>query len=201
MKHQFRFVIGDWSNDGHNYHQEFAYKANYPVHVLQKAYIKSCKKVGLQFNINDDYTGLVKPGYSDKTYDHNKSLCMFCEYEQHSLTTQQVEVLSKSGIKANTRRYTKRKLIALLIDFLRVSLPDLECEEIKGLDKKKLGKYVSDYPPFNGWWCKGLNQQIGYGLWTFPGLERKEREYQEKKTTEIMENLIDRIKELKSQGD
>ena len=168
-KVKFRISIGDWSQDGHNEYENFAYEANYPVATLQNAYKRSCKLVGLQFNHSDDYTGLAKKlNYSSADYravsSFNDSLQLFTEYEQSSMTEEQVEKLRSHGLDvkdADDESYDPQELAELILNFIKLSLPDLKWKEtsVKASELKDV-----NFPTLNGYWCSNLNHQFGYGL-------------------------------------
>ena len=54
----YKLVLGDWSDDGHGISKDFLFECNYDVHKIRQAYKDSCKKLGVTFNHNKDYTGL-----------------------------------------------------------------------------------------------------------------------------------------------
>ena len=58
MKTLMKLTIGDWSKDGHNRMEHYYLNSNYDVHQVREAYKNSCKKTGVTFNHNEDYTGL-----------------------------------------------------------------------------------------------------------------------------------------------
>lgn len=56
----YRLVLGDWSKDGHGYSKDVLIECNCnDVVDIQNAYKASCKKLGVQFNDDKDYTGKI----------------------------------------------------------------------------------------------------------------------------------------------
>jgi hypothetical protein len=74
----------------------------------------------------------------------------------------QKKVLEEHGI--DTKHYDEyielEEFVDLLMDFIKLSLPDLEYEEA-AYKRSELRKI----PALNGWWNGKLNVQFGYGLY------------------------------------
>lgn len=159
-KFNVRFVVGDWSDDGHNYSKEYCYSSNYPVNEIQEAYKRSEKKTKITFDKNRQTNTITE--------------VIFDDYGVCSLSEIQIEKLQSFGLVVKKGRYTKLYFLSLLFAFIKLSLPDLKLEALD-LDKnyvKKLGT-SKEYPVFNGWWDKNLNMSMGYGLWTFPRVKNE----------------------------
>jgi len=155
-----KLTIGDWSQDGHNQYDEFVYESNKTVQEIRQAYKDSCKLTGLQFNINEDYTGL------NLTWQHpeynKRHICT--EYEDSSVSDLAKEILKNHGIKLweeGEEDYIEsvEEFIDILIQFIKLSLPDLELKEAS-FKKSEL----KNIDPINSWWNDELNHQFGYGL-------------------------------------
>jgi hypothetical protein len=155
-----RITIGDWSGDGHSHAEQFVYESNKSVEEIRQAYKDSCRLTGLSFNHNEDYTGLLKPG----DYGTDRQICT--EYQESSISKFAKEILKTFNI--NIEKYVEsdsddyidcENFIILLIDFIKLSLPDLKLEEAS-FKKSEL----KDMPPVNGWWNEQLNCQFGYGV-------------------------------------
>ena len=173
MDNRFRVVIGDWSSDGHGKSDEYVFQSNKSVEEMQQAYKDSCALTGVQFNHNATYTA------SDPTQRReNRKSQIFCEYEDGGISKSNLESLTSAGldvqkycgndIEKNYDDISDKYWVGispegcayLILDFIKLSLPDLEYEEAfyKFTELKKM-------PPLNGWWCEGLNHQFGYGLY------------------------------------
>ena len=157
---KLRITIGDWSDDGHGVSEQFVYDSNKTVKEIQDAYKASCKLTGLQFNHNANYTGL-------KEHDGYGSFRHICtEYEECEISEEALEILTEHGIvinfleKEDSLVLYEDTFLQLLIDFIKLSLPDLELVEA-AFKKSEL----KNIPAVNGWWNKDLNVQFGYGLY------------------------------------
>lgn len=159
---KIKITIGDWSQDGHNQYDESVFESNKTVEEIQDAYKASCKLTGIQFNHNEDYTGL-KLGY--------RSPFLICtEYEDSKISAEALEILKKhnvtvfidddNGDDEDPEYYLDQdSFLQLLIDFIKISLPDWTLEEA-AFKKSEL----RTIPAVNGWWNGNLNVQFGYGL-------------------------------------
>lgn len=149
-----KITIGDWSQDGHNQYEEFVFESNKTVKEIRQAYKDSCKLTGLSFNHNEDYTGL------NLGYGTGRQIAT--EYGDVNISELAVNIFEKHSIKSyitfqeepNTENF-----LTLLIDFIKLSLPDLTLQEAS-FKKSEL----KNIPAVNGWWNKELNCQFGYGL-------------------------------------
>lgn len=162
-KKLFQIPVGDWSRDGHNQLETYYVTANYSAQEMRQAYKDTCKKIGLQLNHNTDYTGIIP---EDKW---NNWRYLLTEYEQSSIPEEAVEILLEHGFtfdRVDGERddngviviqevyFDTEGVFDLFMWFISYSMPDdFEYEEFK-----------LDAEPINGWWCDGLNHQIGYGV-------------------------------------
>jgi hypothetical protein len=71
-RYRFTISIGDWSIDGHEKYDMFVFEANYPVETLQQSYKDSCKLTGIQFNSDQNYTGLPE---LDRNIRNKRLIC------------------------------------------------------------------------------------------------------------------------------
>lgn len=165
----YKLVLGDWSDDGHGKYKDFLFDCNYDVSKIRQAYKDSCKKLGITFNHNEDYTGL------NLSYGNKRQI--WTEYEEPQLSPFAFNILKENGCFKNIFEneeikdvyfeneeyneeydnllYLDLKDAALLImNFIALSMPNdftytLVEQEIE---------------PINGYWNKDLNVQFGYGL-------------------------------------
>ena len=164
-----KLTIGDWSQDGHNQYDEFVYSSNKTVQEIQQAYKNSCKLTGLSFNHSEDYTGL------NLTWDHpeRNDRQIAVEYESYTISKLAESILLTHGIdvwEGYEDAYDKKEdmapidgeehFITILLDFIKLSLPDLILEE-SSFKKSELRTMDA----INGWWNTELNHQFGYGLY------------------------------------
>ena len=150
-----KLTIGDWSQDGHNEFEIFVYEVNKSVEEIRQAYKDSCKKTGVQFNHNVNYTGLVERSY--------EKICT--EYEDDKIREDAIEILKNFDFDLS--KYCNEdfgfddveQFCELILNFIKLSLLDLTWEE--AAFKKSELKTIE---PINGWWNTSLNVQFGYGL-------------------------------------
>lgn len=175
---KFKFVIGDWSEDGHNQYDEFTYMSETPLVDLQNAFKEACREYGLNFDCNN----ILKVETDFKS--------IFDEYEDSSISIDLLKHMEDIGIdiesifdydrsEYSTYKQTgkieepigwskKEKfaslpngpddLSGLLIEIIKLKLPDVDIEydPIQAKNVK----------PFNGWWIDNeMNFGIGYGLY------------------------------------
>ena len=158
-----KLTIGDWSDDGHGKSKEIIYESNKSIEEIQQAYKDSCKLTGLQFNTNQDYTELGLR-WDHPEYDARH---IATDYEDNVISKLAEATLLKHGIDVwdgfDMKHFNKETDLVhidgpqhfcdLLIKFIKLSLPDLELEEIP-----------NSIMSINGWWNENLNVQFGYGL-------------------------------------
>ena len=175
---KFKFVIGDWSDDGHSHYDEFTYISETPLIELQNAFKDACKEYGLIFDTNNNLKVESNFRY------------IFCDYEDSSISIELLEHFEKIGIDIdsifgyNLKEYELFKQTRKLnhtpgwdksYDFARLhnGLNDLS-KLIIALIKLKLPNAVIEYDsiqarkakPFNGWWIDNdMNLSLGYGLY------------------------------------
>lgn len=152
-QYKVKLTLGDWSEDGHGHYDIYRYISNYPVNMIQQAYKDSCRKTGLSFNYNEDYTGLGLKYGSPRQ--------IWTEYQSSEISQEACKILKDHGIDA-TKYFggTEEQCIAnddaatLIMDFIGLSMPkDWSYKPVK-----------DDFEPINGWWNDKLNVQFGYGL-------------------------------------
>ena len=148
-----KLTIGDWSGDGHSQYEEFVFESNKTVEKIRQAYKDSCKLTGLSFNHNEDYTGL------NLGYGTDRQIAT--EYEQYELSALAKKILTKFNIDYSEYEEDSfsETFVKLLIDFIKLSLLDLELKEASFKESE-----LKTIPPINGWWNDELNCQFGYGL-------------------------------------
>lgn len=146
---KIKVVIGDWSGDGHDYYDEIVFKVNKDISTLRQGYKDSCKKTGVQFNINEDYTGLGK----DAAHICTEYIdCLVPKYVR--------DILKEFDIYPEKGPLEPDYFAELILEFIRLSVPDLEWEE-SSFKRSEL----KNITPLNGWWNAELNVQFGYGLY------------------------------------
>lgn len=175
---KFLFVIGDWSEDGHNHYDEFTYMSETPLVDLQNAFKEACREYGLNFDCNN--TLKVETDFKD----------IFAEYEDRSISIDLLKHMEDigidienifdydqsdfmgykhTGVLESSDAYSTENEFAslpngpddlpkLLIEVIKLKLPDvkIEYDPIQAKNVK----------PFNGWWIENeMNFGIGYGLY------------------------------------
>lgn len=158
----YRLVLGDWSEDGHGILKEVLIECNCnDVVDIQNAYKASCKKLGVQFNDDKDYTGRNLP-YGDPHF-------IWTEYGDSNMSVVAYDILNKAGcfdgidIEENDdgRYYIEsiegcvlEEHAKVIMNFISLSMPDDFSYQI----------IKKNYPCINGYWNDNLNVQFGYGL-------------------------------------
>ena len=85
----YKLELGDWSEDGHKISESFLFDCNYDIHKIRQAYKDSCKKLGVAFNYNEDYTGLG--------LGHRSERLIWTEYQESEMSETAFEILNNSG--------------------------------------------------------------------------------------------------------
>lgn len=153
----YKLILGDWSEDGHGISRNILVDCNCEsVTDIQNAYKASCKKLGIQFNHNKDYTGKNLP-YGDPHL-------IWTEYGENDMSGIAHDILEKAGclngidVEENDRgRYyieTLEECATVMMNFISLSMPE-------GFTYKIIQE---NYPCINGYWDRNLNVQFGYGL-------------------------------------
>lgn len=153
----YKLVLGDWSEDGHGISKNILVDCNCEsVTDIQNAYKESCKKLGVQFNHTEDYTG--------KHLQYGDPHLIWTEYEEDDMSAVAYDILNKAGCfdgiyveKTDKGRYyieDREECACLIMNFIALSMPD-------GFTYKIVKE---NYPCINGYWNKNLNSQFGYGL-------------------------------------
>lgn len=156
MENRVQIHIGDWSEDGHNQWETFVYEVNCPVEQIQQAYKDSCKKTGVQFNHNANYSGLKE----HNSYGSERHI--WTEYEERKFSPLSLQILKQNGLnvdKFELGEFEIEEAAILILEFIKLSLPSLTY--IEASHKKSDLKTI---PHLNGFWNKNLNVQFGYGL-------------------------------------
>lgn len=156
MRTRVKLSIGDWSEDGHNEYEQLVYNSNKSVTEIQQAYKDSCKLTGLQFNENTNFTGLKEHGRG--SYATKRHIC--CDYQEPNVSEFARKILEEHNINPKEDySFDAEGFAELIIDFIKLSLPDLVLDEAS---YKKSELYNIDV--INGWWNDNLNVGFGYGL-------------------------------------
>lgn len=148
-----KLSIGDWSEDGHNQYEEFVYNSNKSVNEIRQAYKDSCKLTGLQFNHNENYSSRTE----HSEYGSKRHICT--EYQDDEISEFAKGILEEHHIVVNSNSLDVDTFTNLLIEFIKLSLPDLILEEASFKRSE-----LKNIDAINGWWNKELNVQFGYGL-------------------------------------
>jgi len=159
MKYKMKLILGDWSGAGLGKTEAEIYEVNYPVEAVQQAYKDSCKLTGVQFNVNEDYTGLAK----ERGWEENQKYQIAAHYGDYKISEEAYTLLKEAGMDLDKSTIYEDDddesvwiddFSGLWWDFIKLSLPDLVYEEIK-----------DDTPVINGYWNKNLNVGFAYGMY------------------------------------
>lgn len=151
----YKLELGDWSEDGHKISESFLFDCNYDIHKIRQAYKDSCKKLGVAFNYNEDYTGLGL-GYRSERL-------IWTEYQESEMSETAFEILNNSGCFKEVDFYKedgvyyieeRKDCAKLIMNFIALSMPEDFTYKLT----------ESEIEPINGDWNGELNVQFGYGL-------------------------------------
>ena len=151
----YKLELGDWSEDGHKISESFLFDCNYDIHKIRQAYKDSCKKLGVTFNYNEDYTGLGL-GYRSERL-------IWTEYQEASMSETAFEILDNAGCfedieyrKSDDGYYLNgsKDSARLIMKFISLSMPN--DFRYKFVQEPQIESINS--------WNDELNQQFGYGL-------------------------------------
>lgn len=154
----YKLTLGDWSEDGHCISKVFLITCNCEsVTDIQNAYKESCRKLGIQFNDDDN-------NYTGKKLQYKDPHIIWCRYDEDDMSKVAYDILNKAGCfdgiyveETDEGRYyieEREECARLIMNFIALSMPnDFAYKIVK-----------EDYPCINGYWNRNLNVQFGYGL-------------------------------------
>lgn len=141
----YKFIIetGDPSGDGHSQGDRVLVKSNKTMSSVMSAYKESAEMTGLVFQENETVSiGGKKLDWKHPEYKQRR-VCV--DYQDSSPSELAYKILIEHGIE-EFEVYGSESLVSLFMEFVKLSLPDLEYEIIQ--DK-------SDVLPIS----------IGYGIY------------------------------------
>ena len=151
----YKLELGDWSEDGHKISEAFLFDCNYDIHMIRQAYKDSCKKLGVTFNYNEDYTGLGL-GYGSERQ-------VWTEYEESSISETAFEILNNFNCFDEVEWFEEdgayyvngsKDSAKLIMNFIALSMP----EDFRyKLTREPRVESINS-------WNDELSQQFGYGL-------------------------------------
>jgi len=144
--------LGDPSNDGHGMTEKILVESNKTHKQILKAYKASCKKTGVSFNNNDDFTGI------DRNWEVADNYRLCTDYEDHGMHKEFEEIILQHGCtllddieKYQGEYYLDSKtFVELFMWFVSLSLKDFEWNLI---EEEKIP-------------CVNKGFQMGYGLFS-----------------------------------
>lgn len=153
----YKLVLGDWSCDGHEKSIDVLFECNYDVHKIRQAYKDSCKKLGITFNHNKDYTGL--------NLENGDVRMIWTEYDDNLISNAAFNILNGLNcfdgidyVKCDGGYviYDFGECAKLIMNFIALSMPEDFIYQLFDLDTETI----------NGYWNDELNEQFGYGLFS-----------------------------------
>lgn len=116
--YKVKLTLGDWSGDGHCHYNVYKYISNYPTNMIQQAYKESCKKTGLSFSDNADYTGL--------NLGYDSAGLIWTEYGEDCISKEACQILKEYGIDVEEycddleiQCFSKEAAVKLIMDFIK----------------------------------------------------------------------------------
>ena len=151
----YKLELGDQYNEGHRMSEVFLFDCNYDVHKIRQAYKDSCKKLGVAFNYNEDYTGLGL-GYGDDRR-------IWTTYEEASMGRTAFEILDNAGCLKDIEWHQVgcdyyineiQDCAKLIMNFIALSMPeDFRYKSVKEPQIESINC-----------WNDELDEEFGYGL-------------------------------------
>lgn len=158
----YKLALGDWSEDGHGISKDILVDCNCNNVVdIQNAYKESCKKLGIQFDDDKDY--------SEKGYKYHDPHLIWTDYQDNDMSAIAYDILNKAGCfdgidieEDDDGRYHIESIkgcvleehAKVIMNFIALSMPENFSYQI----------VKEDYPYINGHWDGNLNVGFGYGL-------------------------------------
>ena len=149
----YKLVLGDWSDDGHGKLKDVLFECNYDVHKIRQAYKDSCKKLGITFNNNENYTHF--------DLGHRDDRKIWTEYDEGEISQIAFNILKEANcfdgidyeeFDGNYEVYSMDDCAKLIMNFIALSMPNDFTYELVEVEE------------INGYWNNELNEQFGYGL-------------------------------------
>lgn len=154
----YKFVIGDWSGDGHSRYENYFFRTNTPREKIVKAYLKTARELGVAFH----YPGRINND-KDSLYQFSGLLC---NYEDSELGVAVIDHLKKQGLDILKECEFDEDVEGedgLFID------ADVLFEIFMLYVKRSEPDFVynvenAEAQPINGYWHQDFNVGFGYGL-------------------------------------
>ena len=149
MEYTYVLPIGDWSKDGHSQSENITMEMNKSKAEIIDAYHKTTELLNMTFDSNDMIG--------------SNPIRLINSWEDNKLNKEVVDILSKHGVNFELFEgyYPEEKVCyfvaaeeaaILFMEFVKISLPDLEYEHIN-----------DETPYLFGYWGD-LNISVGYGI-------------------------------------
>ena len=162
---EFKFVIGDWSDDGHGKYNYVHFRSNKTADEIRQAYWQACCDTQVAFHHSDLTT---MDTYNNMSKDMEVSRIkwrILCNYEDSILPVEVMRRFKTNGIDedmfeemseadGSQRIVDAEELGKLLLWFISLPQEDFEYEIIR-----------DEIESINGFWDKSLNVGFGYGLY------------------------------------
>lgn len=143
MEHKESLIIGDWSEDGHGKTETINFNCTHGRDEIREAYQKFVDKHHISLHDYTDDSILV-------------------EYEDYALSQETYHALELAGIdfsrfddficEDDSYYMTPHNVAVLFLEMVRCELDHFQFE------------FLKERSPINGYWQKGFNHMIGYGV-------------------------------------
>lgn len=167
---KFKFVIGDWSDDGHGKKDYVYFKSNKSANEIREAYWKSCFISGVAFH-HSDYGNMSRYNHMTKDYANKDGYIeaikhrVLCDHDDNIISAVAMKSLRNFGLTENIFQDCSNEdgshsivnaedLATLLLWFIGKSIDNFQYSIIQ--DKVEC---------INGFWSSDLNTGFGYGLY------------------------------------
>lgn len=138
---RFSITIGS-DCSGHGKHDVFVLESNHSLLDMVDAYKNTCKLIGLQISGGEDYTGV---GGSQLCSEYQECTASKQDYDQFlkfgiDLQQYSTDIVDTKSLDRYVYLNNPQLFMDLVIDFIKLSLPSLTCEEAY-FKNSELNKY------------------------------------------------------------
>lgn len=156
LKFTHRFVVGDWSDDGHGKKVTFSFKCTHSEEDIQKLYLQAAEKSGIWMHETLPYN------------DGTDRIELCCSYADFNLLPEHIRRLEDLGIHT---QFITESIDPNYVDddgnlsyFMHAeSVFNVFMHMVHSQDNSVVWSMIKE-KPLNGYWSKNFNYSFGYGV-------------------------------------